>query len=230
MPRRAWSCREGDDDVRRTAWDDHVHPGWKRCGSQTSGPCGAGRIREGGTGRRRRWRPTPSSDQPSRVIRSGCCSARPRPASPTWSRSATAACWCPRSPSTGARPWSWPPTCTPPRHQDSRSRCVAMRTCPTSVPTPHPSAAWSSTSTTLTRPYPAPSNGTSSDWPPAWSWPDGTTASPTSKAARRPWPRWRATARPCGASPLRRSWRSGMPTSTSRTPWPPTGPRSRVES
>jgi hypothetical protein len=49
----------------------------------------------------------------------------------------------------------------------------------------------------------------------------------TDKQGRKTtWPPWRTTAPPCEASPPSRSWMSGTPTSTSRTPWPPTDPRS----
>src|ERR1700733_6173014 len=43
-----------------------------------------------------------------------------------------------------------------------------MRTCPTSASSPRPSDAWSSTSTTSTRPCPARGNGTSSGWRRGW--------------------------------------------------------------
>ena len=47
-------------------------------------------------------------------------------------------------------------------------------------------ATWSSTSTTSTRPCPGRSSGTSSGWPRAWPWRDGTTGSPPRPAARSP--------------------------------------------
>ena len=44
-----------------------------------------------------------------------------------------------------------------------------------------------------------------------------TTASPRPTSAPRPWPRWRPTGRPWPGSPRWATWRSGTPTSLSRT-------------
>jgi Uncharacterized protein conserved in bacteria (DUF2252) len=54
--------------------------------------------------------------------------------------------------------------------------CAGMPTCPTSARMPRRSGAWSSTSMISMRRCPVRSNGTSSDWPRASWWHDGTTA------------------------------------------------------
>ena len=144
-------------------------------------------------------RPTPSST-PARSARtrSPCSSARPTTRVPelvpirygrmlvspfTFYRGAAlimAATWPPRR----------PPACA--------SSSAATPTCRTSASSAPPSGAWSSTSTTSTRPCRDRSSGTSSGWRPASRWPAATGASPTPTARRScsglrahlPRPRW----------------------------------------
>ena len=59
---------------------------------------------------------------------------------------------------------SWHATCRQRSTPDSPRSCAATRTCRTSACSPHPSAAWFSTSTTSTRRCPARGSGTSSGW------------------------------------------------------------------
>ena len=160
----------------------------------------------------------PSSPRPGRGIRSGCCWARRSRGCRSWCRSGTGGCWCRRSPSTGARRCRWRRTwpARPPR--GCGCSCAGTRTCPISGRSPRRSGAWSSTSTTSTRPCPARSSGTSSGWPRAWRWRAGTTGSPPRPAARSPWRRPSATARRCAASPRRPCWTSGTRTWTSSRP------------
>ena len=83
----------------------------------------------------------------------------------SWCPSATAACWCRRSPSTAAPPLSWPPISRTSRAQSWTCSCAATRTCRTSASSPHPTGGWSSASTTSTRRFRGRSSGTSSGSP-----------------------------------------------------------------
>ena len=71
----------------------------------------------------------PASDRPDPV---GLLEEQNAPGSPTWSRSGTAGCWSRRSPSTGARPRSWPPTWPARPPPACTCSCAATRTCRTS--------------------------------------------------------------------------------------------------
>ena len=63
--------------------------------------------------------------------RSRCWRTRMSPGSPTWSRSGTGGCWSRRSPSTGARPRSWPPTWPAPPPPAWTPSCAVMPICRT---------------------------------------------------------------------------------------------------
>ena len=75
---------------------------------------------------------------------------------------------------------TWPPR----RPPACASSSAATPTCRTSASSAPPSGAWSSTSTTSTRPCRGRSSGTSSAWRPASRWPAATGASPTPSARR----------------------------------------------
>ena len=74
------------------------------------------------TGRRRPATPA-GRRPPTGPTRSGCSRSRIAPGSPTWSRCGTGGCWSRRSPSTGARPRSWPPTWPAPLSPAWTSSC-----------------------------------------------------------------------------------------------------------
>ena len=147
--------------------------------------------------------------------RSTCSRARRRIGSPSSCPCATAACWSPRSPSIGAPRRSWPPTWRRRRAPGSGCRRAGTLTSRTSAPMRRRTAAWSSTSTTSTRPCPARGSGTSNGWPPASRSAAGTEGSPTSSDARSCSPRRRPIARTCAASPGSAISTSGTGASTS---------------
>ena len=114
---------------------------------------------------------------PTALTRSRCCAPRTTTACRTSCRSAGAACRSRRSPSTAARPRSWPPIWRRCRAPASRCSSAATRTSRTSASSARRSARCSSTSTTSTRRCPGRSSGTSSASRRASSSPPATTAS-----------------------------------------------------
>ena len=126
-------------------------------------------------GRWPRWNRTPRSGPTRGGTRSGCSWARPRRGCPSWCRSATAGCWRPRSPSTGARRCRWRPTSR--RRAVVRAARAAVRGRP---PVElrglrHPRTPAGVRRQRLRRDRcPGRSSGTSSGWPRAWPWPGGT--------------------------------------------------------
>ena len=82
-------------------------------------------------------------------------------------------------------------------HRACASSSAATPTCRTSASSAAPSGAWSSTSTTSTRPCRGRSSGTSSGWRRASRWPAATGASPTPSATR-------------SSGPASRSYREAM--------------------
>ena len=182
-------------------------------GETPSHPRAACGLGPGRTKRRSRGRVTPSSRRArTGPTRSACWSTRPRPGSRSWCRSATAACWSRRSPSTGARRsiMAADLAATPAVGCHACS-CAATPTCRTSACSPHRNAASSSTSTTSTRPCPARGSGTSSGSRPASRSPAGTTGSPRRSAAR-------SSATSAARVPRAMREFAAMPTSTSGTP------------